>query len=89
MRKLRLFNGRAISHEWRGWHTNIAAYSKADAARLLYEAGQYRSVSNALYEVNNYFSECWGTAMEKAIPMPERGVYMSKEPDTSKIKKIA
>ena len=87
MKKLRFFNGRTFDWQnWRGWHMNIAAYSKADAARL---HSQVSGGGNSYNEINVYFSECWGTRMQQAVPNPERGVYMSKEPNDDPIKKIA
>jgi hypothetical protein len=53
----------------------VAAYSKADAVRLLKEAG-YATMT--IGEFNTYWSKgCWGNAMEGVTP--ERGVWFSPE----------
>lgn len=65
---------------------NIAAYSKADAGRLHDQVSRGRG---GIYEIKVYFAECWGTRMQKAVPNPERGVYMSKEPNDDPVEKIA
>jgi len=85
-RKLKFFNGRTFDwHRWKGWHTNIAAYSKTDAARLLSQAANH--ARNSYNEINVYFSPCWGTVMQEVVPNPERGVYMEHE-QTREIRKI-
>jgi hypothetical protein len=69
---LLLMNGR-----WGGrnqQHVYVAAYSKADADRLLQQAsGIPHSFMN---EINVYFSKgCWGNAMDGITP--ERGVWVT------------
>jgi hypothetical protein len=52
-------------------HMWVAAYSKADAVRVLREAG-YETMT--LREFNIYWSKgCWGTPMDGITP--ERGVW--------------
>ena len=81
-RTLKLFNGRAYcamksAPEWEGvrgnaeQHAYIAAYSREDARRVVEEyCGRKPSVS----ELRDYFSPCWGNAMEGIAP--ERGLWL-------------
>ena len=73
MKPLKLYNGRFGRQD----HIFIAAYSNADAARILDEAYQtigYGS-SGMLNEINVYFSKgCWGNPMEGITP--ERGAWV-------------
>lgn len=70
-RKLKLFSGRGCSPRERLF---IAAYSRADACRLLHQ--QYRGISCSSWdrELKEYFSECWGTEMDSVTPV--RGVWL-------------
>lgn len=72
-RTLKLFNGRGQYHRTRGetGHLYIAAYSVADALRVLRDAG-FELVSR--HELDEYFSKgCWGNSMEEVTA--ERGVW--------------
>lgn len=75
-KQLRYWNGRSPLH-LRGGHDHayICAYSKAEAVRLAKQAfGECFSIG----ELNNYWSECWGTAAEQALGYPEEpGVYIA------------
>lgn len=70
-RKLKLWNGM-------GWingkqvHLSVAAFSMADAATLLRERGVACVSPNY---IKTHWSPCWGTAQEKAVPTPARGVW--------------
>ena len=81
MKKLRLFNGRFKNHK----HIYIAAYSLADAARILAEAynkeqGSSYTDSSMTYEILTYFSkDCWGTRMLGIEP--KRGAWIQSEYD--------
>lgn len=56
-------------------HFFVCAYSKADAVRLLKEAG-YETMS--IVEFNTYWSKgCWGNSMDDVIP--ERGVWFQRK----------
>ena len=71
-KKLIIMNG-----SWKGrQHIYIAAYSKADAARICTELSGYSR--GWINEINNYFSiGCWGNAMD-GIKI-ERGAWISKD----------
>ena len=83
MKTLKIYNGSDWRH--RGGHLYIAAYSLADAVRLVNEA--YRKIHgyedrpdincvNVNY-ANNYWSKgCWGNSMDGITP--ERGVWHAK-----------
>jgi hypothetical protein len=66
---LRLWNGR-----WqdRG-HVYVAAYTRADAGRLLSQAAGC-TLPAIDREIRDYFNECWGNTMEGITP--ERGVWV-------------
>lgn len=69
-KKLKFWNGRGVNGNG---HIYVAAYSKADACKILTEATGY---SKWNYELTTYFSEgCWGNAMDKIVP--ERGVWQT------------
>ena len=74
-RKLRLFNGRGHG-KYMGYHFYRAAYSVADAERVMQEAlgfGQWKN------EINVYYSQdCWGDYMKGVTP--ERGLWACAEP---------
>ena len=87
MKQLKLFNGR--SWGGRGGHLYIAAYSVADAARLMGEARRIIlkssetgpvdkfDVGRNTREISDYYAkDCWGLSMKGVTP--ERGVWMSK-----------
>lgn len=57
---------------YRGESGFVAAYSRADAVRLINEALGWRAVSDS--ELRDYWSECWGTPMEDITP--ERGLWI-------------
>ncbi len=84
-KKLILFNGRG--HD-RNTHLYVAAYSRADAARMLAEIYGY-SFNMWVRELTVYFSEgIWGTHMEKMKIVPERGVWVVEENPGRKIRRI-
>lgn len=67
---LRLWNGR-----WEDGKTAfVAAYSRADAGRLLCQAAgkDLRGIDN---ELKDYFNQCWGDTMNGITP--ERGVWVA------------
>ena len=77
MKTLQIFNGRG--HEYvdksgnrvQTEHVYICAWSKADAVRVMHEAGFNRFTSA---ELNSYYSHgCWGLRMDGITP--ERGVW--------------
>lgn len=71
--KLKIWNGR-----WeRDQHVYVAAYSKADAARLVIACLGYEP-RGLRGEIDNYWSpDCWGDAMDGVEP--ERGIWVVKE----------
>lgn len=72
-RKLKLFNGRGYGGRE---YLSIAAYSRADAARML-EKLYGLSTGQWERELRDYFGECWGNTM--AGIEPKRGVWVTKE----------
>lgn len=66
---LKCWNGR-----WMNGNQNICvcAYSRADAGRLLIQAGARSQGIDK--EIKEYFSECWGNNMDGITP--ERGVWV-------------
>jgi hypothetical protein len=74
MRKLKLWNGRAVCYPGiRNAHFYVAAYSVADLRSLFVEVGLFDPGQS---EVKNYWAAgCWGTRM--AGITPERGVWVS------------
>jgi hypothetical protein len=79
-KKLKKWNGRASG--MRGGWLYIAAYSKAEAARLHCMANGIDpdglSTGRAYREISEYYSECWGDPM-KGIEPAAPGVWQSKE----------
>ena len=82
---LKLWNGRGYIVCGAKWHPKgephiyIAAYSRADAVRLIGEClgSEPRSADS---ELRNYFSEgCWGNPMDGITP--ERGIWMTRDQD--------
>lgn len=87
MRTLRLFNGRAGSCcDWKDqrWkttprsdltaHAYIAAYSMADAVRVVKEYSEGRA-RTSVHEINIYWNKnCWGNSMDGITP--ERGLWV-------------
>lgn len=60
----------------RAYHIYIAAYSVADACRLINEVNGYER--NNAQEIKVYFSKgCWGNNMEGITP--ERGIWISHD----------
>lgn len=76
-KKLILFNGRGHGSKYgRGYHFYIAAYSYADASRLLTQATGINT--NWYRELKDYYcKDCWGNYMDGIIP--ERGLWVCKE----------
>lgn len=89
MKTLRCWNGRG--HTARGDSFYVAAYSVADAARLLARATFIlrkitflmddwwfkKECSSYQREIRDYFSECWGDPMDGITPV--RGVWYSSD----------
>ena len=76
-RKLILMNGR-WGHD-NGQHIYIAAYSKADAARILNGLQEHINGDwhGWLYEINKYFNKgVWGNKMDGI--KPERGAWVTE-----------
>lgn len=76
-KQLILFNGRGHGRKYgRDYHFYIAAYSYADAGRLLSQATGIET--NWYRELKDYYSKnCWGNPMKGIIP--ERGLWVCKE----------
>jgi hypothetical protein len=84
-KELKIWNGRSciweakLPEELRGhrsYHMYIAAYSVADASRLINEFNGYER--NYAQEIKIYFSKgCWGNSMEGITP--ERGIWISHD----------
>jgi hypothetical protein len=81
MRSLKIWNGRGVD---RNTHLYVAAYSRADAARILTEtfrrgASEFISrleIGRWQRELSVYFAEgCWGNSMDDITP--ERGVWQT------------
>lgn len=76
-RKLKLWNGRAIMVDRKYDHAYVAAYSRADARRVIAE---YKGRTISDNEIKEYWSEgCWGNAMDHVVP--ERGLWLSNDKD--------
>ena len=71
---LKFWNGRPYVIRIEKGHLNIAAYSKADAIRMLAELLPSLTVGQAYPELTNYFSPTWGNDMNKVIPT--RGLWL-------------
>lgn len=74
MKKMRYFNGRCPDI-FRGSHThlNICAFTKAAAVRL----GQKAFVLFSMHELNEYFSECWGTKAQEVLgDQTDEGLFL-------------
>lgn len=78
-KQLKIWNGR-----WGGGsHVYVAAYSRADAGRLLCKAAGYQ-LRGIDREIKEYFSEGhWGRRM--AGITPERGVWVDDQPYDSDV----
>lgn len=75
---LKLWNGRW--YPFRGQTVYVAAYSRADAVRLLNTVPDGRGITD--FEIKTYWSGgsencCWGTAMEGI--QPERGAWLVQQ----------
>ena len=76
-KQLIIMNGRFLTRG-KFVHAYVAAYSKADANRLLIEAANGHG--NFVNEINTYFSiGCWGNHMDGITV--ERGVWLQTEND--------
>lgn len=73
MKKLRLFNGRFHEKDAGQVHAYVAAYSRADAVRVITEYLGYktRGMEN---ELKVYWSETWGNPMIGIEP--QRGLWV-------------
>lgn len=69
MKNIQVFNGR-WKDRMRGY---IAAYTKKQAVELANQAGY----SMNMRELNNYWSDCWGNAMNDVVP--EVGVWVTDQ----------
>ena len=74
-RKLKLFNGRIMLKSGKQGHGYVAAYSAADAVRVLNETiGGRGNVT----EIQKYWNHnCWGNSMDGI--KPERGLWVSED----------
>lgn len=62
-KQLRFWNGRGAGNKYQGGTFFVAAYSKAQAARMIGEAAGYSWPLNS--EIKDYYFEgTWGTRME-------------------------
>jgi hypothetical protein len=73
-KQLRLWNGPFLDRK----HCYVAAYSVADANKIMMQAAGRQHGSFASY-IREYFSECWGTPMAGIIP--ERGLWAKSSSD--------
>ena len=78
VKQLKLWNGRW--YPYRGQTVYVAAYSRADAVRLINTVAEGRRVSDS--EIKTYWSGgtatcCWGDAMKGITP--ERGVWLVRK----------
>jgi hypothetical protein len=75
-RVLKIWNGRCTEN-LRGTHLFLAAYSQADACRMLSELYPRLNPSQWNREMTIYFNKnCWGNTMEGITP--ERGVWLQE-----------
>ena len=74
-KKLKFWNGRSICilpfGAGTNWHVYVAAFSVDD---LLVLAEELKLEIPTKYEVNTYFSRCWGDSMKRVVP--ERGIWV-------------
>lgn len=70
MKKLKFFNGRGLG-KWTRSHLYVAAYSQKHAVELLKQANGGVHDYCGISEIRNYWSPCWGTAMQKTVPNPD------------------
>jgi len=73
-KELRKWNGRAHGKKYTRGHFYIAAYSMAQAGRLMGQAAEMPSRDSFTREIRDYYSECWGDPM-KGIEPTEPCVY--------------
>ena len=71
---LKFWNGRPYIVAIQKGRLNIAAYSKADAIRMLAELLPGLTPGQAYPELTDYFSPMWGNNMDKVVPT--RGVWL-------------
>ena len=74
MKTLKLWNGRSPVRDYA--HVYIAAYSQADAIRLLEEYNGH-STRGIQTEFKVYYAKCWGNKMKDVTP--ERGIWVVKD----------
>ena len=68
-KKLKFWNGRGHG-KYDRFHICVAAYSQKQAAELVGKAcGLNRPIG--YNEIRNYYSQCWGTNMQEAVPDPK------------------
>lgn len=65
-KQLKKWNGRA-SGRMKG-HFYVAAHSQKQAAELIHKAGGNMGGSS-IWEIRNYYSNCWGNAMNGIEPI--------------------
>ena len=76
-RPLHLFNGRWMEGRHGCGHAYVAAYSRADAARVITEALGYEP-RGILNELKVYWSQgTWGDHMKGITP--ERGIWVQRD----------
>jgi hypothetical protein len=61
------WNGRAQGNKYRNGVFYVAAYSEAEAARLIMKAGGMEGMSG-LNEIKKYYSKAWGNPMQGIEP---------------------
>jgi len=76
MKELKYWNGRFTLNGYKGQLSiNIAAYSKAEAGRILKQAYGGMAV-NEYAEITKYFNNMWGNAMQ-GISVSEPCAYIT------------
>lgn len=82
-RPLKLWNG--CIYPYRGETGYVAAYSRADAVRVINEALGHKAVSD--HELKTYWHEgCWGDAMEGITP--ERGLRVKGREHDAVVRRV-
>ena len=72
---LKFWNGRPLgkflrNDNYKSAHMYVAAYSRAEAQRLIDKIGCV-----GRNEIKEYYSECWGTTMDTVVPY-DSGVWV-------------
>lgn len=74
-KRLKIWNGRGHG-KFSSQHIYVAAYSMAEAARLISQSCYDISDRISVQEIKNYYSDCWGNVMKGIIPT-EPCLYIS------------